>query len=80
MLEAQTIAREVASDPSIYGQGMRHKPLKAYYQQMHDQSSSGSSTPKEKGLGSSTTSALTSTDNFDQVNPESGHLNMSQTS
>ncbi|KAK0580235.1 hypothetical protein LWI29_038370 [Acer saccharum] len=45
MLESQTIVQEVASDPSIYGADLQIKQLKGYYQQMHDQSSSGSSAP-----------------------------------
>ncbi|KAL5772115.1 hypothetical protein ACOSP7_011714 [Xanthoceras sorbifolium] len=60
MLEAQTTVQEVASDPSIYGLDLQFKPLKGYYQQIHDESSSGSSAPnfssKRTGLGSSTTS------------------------
>ncbi|KAL5774156.1 hypothetical protein ACOSP7_011713 [Xanthoceras sorbifolium] len=60
MLEAQATVQEVASDPSIYGLDLQFKPLKGYYQQIHDESSSGSSAPnfssKRTGLGSSTTS------------------------
>ncbi|KAK1557621.1 hypothetical protein Q3G72_028234 [Acer saccharum] len=61
MLESQTIVREVASDPSIYGDDLRIKQLKGYYQQLNDQSSSGSSAPnfssERTRQGSSTTSA-----------------------
>ncbi|KAL5839240.1 hypothetical protein ACOSQ3_011948 [Xanthoceras sorbifolium] len=60
MLEARATVQEVASDPSIYGVDLQFKPLKGYYQQIHDESSSGSSAPnfssKRTGLGSSTTS------------------------
>ncbi|TXG47733.1 hypothetical protein EZV62_027027 [Acer yangbiense] len=61
MLEAQITVQEVASDPSIYGHDLQIKQLKGYYQQKHDQSSSGSSAPnyfsERTGVGSSTTSA-----------------------
>ncbi|KAK4857820.1 hypothetical protein QYF36_006810 [Acer negundo] len=61
MLEAQITVQEVASDPSIYGHDLQVKQLKGYYQQKHDQSSSGSSAPnyfsERSGVGSSTTSA-----------------------
>ena len=59
MLESQTIVQEVASDPGIYGADLQIKQLKGYYQQMHDQSSSGSSAPNfsSERLRSSTTSA-----------------------
>ena len=60
MLESQTIVQEVASDPGIYGADLQIKQLKGYYQQMHDQSSRGSSAPNFSsgriGTGSSTTS------------------------
>ncbi|KAH7568688.1 hypothetical protein JRO89_XS06G0032700 [Xanthoceras sorbifolium] len=60
MLEARATVQEVASDPSIYGVDLQFKPLKGYYQQIHGESSSGSSAPnfssKRTGLGSSTTS------------------------
>ncbi|KAH7568680.1 hypothetical protein JRO89_XS06G0031900 [Xanthoceras sorbifolium] len=61
MLEARATVQEVASDPSIYGLDLQFKPLKGYYyQQIHDESSSGSSAPtfssKRTGVGSSTTS------------------------
>ncbi|TXG47722.1 hypothetical protein EZV62_027016 [Acer yangbiense] len=39
MLESQTIVREVASDSGIYGDDLRIKQLKGYYQQLNDQSS-----------------------------------------
>ncbi|KAL5772112.1 hypothetical protein ACOSQ2_012036 [Xanthoceras sorbifolium] len=59
MLEARATVQEVASDPSIYGLDLQFKPLKGYYQQIHDESSSGSSaqnfSSKRTGLGSSTT-------------------------
>ncbi|KAK4857940.1 hypothetical protein QYF36_008506 [Acer negundo] len=61
MLEAQIAIQEVASDPSIYGHDLQITELKGYYQQKHDQSSSGSSAPnyssERTGFGSSTTSA-----------------------
>ncbi|KAK1557648.1 hypothetical protein Q3G72_028744 [Acer saccharum] len=61
MLESQTIVQEVASDPGIYGADLQIKQLKGYYQQMQDQSSSGSSAPnfasERTVIGSSTTSA-----------------------
>ncbi|TXG47711.1 hypothetical protein EZV62_027005 [Acer yangbiense] len=61
MLESQTIVQEVASDPGIYGADLQIKQLKGYYQQMQDQSSSGSSAPnfasERTRIGSSTTSA-----------------------
>ncbi|KAK4857955.1 hypothetical protein QYF36_008682 [Acer negundo] len=59
MLESQTIVQEVASDPGIYGADLQIKQLKGYYQQKHDQSSSGSSAPNfsSERLGSSSTSA-----------------------
>ncbi|KAK3206710.1 hypothetical protein Dsin_020756 [Dipteronia sinensis] len=54
MLESQTIVREVASDPGIYGDDLRIKQLKGYC-------SSGSSAPnlssERIGVGSSTTLA-----------------------
>ncbi|KAK1556237.1 hypothetical protein Q3G72_001112 [Acer saccharum] len=60
MLESQTIVRAVASDPGIYCDDLRIKQLKGYYQQLHDQSSSGSLAPnfslERTGHGSSTTS------------------------
>ncbi|KAK0577880.1 hypothetical protein LWI29_001696 [Acer saccharum] len=59
MLESQTIVQEVASDPGIYGADLQIKQLKGFYQQMHDQSSSGSSAPNfsSERLRTSTTSA-----------------------
>ena len=61
MLEAQITVQEVASDHSIYDHDLQIKELKGYYQQKHDQSSSGSSAPnyfsERTGVGSSTTSA-----------------------
>ncbi|KAK3206721.1 hypothetical protein Dsin_020767 [Dipteronia sinensis] len=61
MLESQTVVQEVASDPSIYGADLQIKQLKGYYQQMHDQSSSGSSaanlSSERTGIGSSTMSS-----------------------
>ncbi|KAK4857574.1 hypothetical protein QYF36_002872 [Acer negundo] len=61
MLESQTIVQEVASDPGIYGDDLQIKQFKGYYQQLHDQSSSGSSAPnfssERTGDGSSTMTA-----------------------
>ncbi|TXG47724.1 hypothetical protein EZV62_027018 [Acer yangbiense] len=74
MLESQTIVQEVASDPGIYGDDLQIKQLKGYYQQLHDQSSSGSSAPnfssERTGHGSSTTS----THDLYTVNSESIYL------
>ncbi|KAJ0018456.1 hypothetical protein Pint_10292 [Pistacia integerrima] len=62
MLEAQSIVQEVISDPSIYNDDLRLKPLKGHLQRMmQEQNSSGVSSSDffsdKTGLGSSTTSA-----------------------
>ncbi|KAJ0081980.1 hypothetical protein Patl1_10405 [Pistacia atlantica] len=48
MLEAQTIVQEVISGPSIYGDDLRLKSLKALFQQMmQEQNSTGGQSPLE---------------------------------
>ncbi|KAF2305355.1 hypothetical protein GH714_004200 [Hevea brasiliensis] len=80
MLEGQTSIKEVASDPSIYADGMRFKPIKDHYQQTSHDGSSTSHAPifssDNTGIGSSTTS----THDLYPVNPESISFDISETS
>ncbi|XP_057996572.1 probable leucine-rich repeat receptor-like serine/threonine-protein kinase At3g14840 [Hevea brasiliensis] len=80
MLEGQTSIKEVASDPSIYADGMRFKPIKDHYQQTSHDGSSTSHAPifssDNTGIGSSTTSAH----DLYPVNPESISFDISETS
>ncbi|KAF2302940.1 hypothetical protein GH714_011480 [Hevea brasiliensis] len=82
MLEGETSIEEVTSDPSIYDDDMRFKPLKDHYQQMQRQSSGRSQAPifssDNSWVGSSTTTA--SAYDLYPVNPESINLEVSETS
>ncbi|KAG8634598.1 hypothetical protein MANES_17G061300v8 [Manihot esculenta] len=80
MLGGQKSIEEVVSDPSIYADDMRFKPLKSHYQQISHGGSSTSQVPifssDDTGVGSSTTSGH----DLYPVNPESTNLNFSETS
>ena len=76
MLESQTIVQEVASDPSIYGADLQIKQLKGYYQQMHDQSSSGSSAPHFSSERTGIESSTTSTHDLYPITSESIYSNL----
>ncbi|TXG47726.1 hypothetical protein EZV62_027020 [Acer yangbiense] len=76
MLESQTIVQEVASDPSIYGADLQIKQLKGYYQQMHDQSSSGSSAPNFSSERTGIESSTTSTHDLYPITSESIYSNL----
>ncbi|KAL5839237.1 hypothetical protein ACOSQ4_011845 [Xanthoceras sorbifolium] len=87
MLEARATVQEVASNPSIYGLDLQFKPLKGYYQQIHDESSSGSSalnfSSKRIELGSSATSGSDlytvnskTVQDIYSINSESGYSNL----
>ncbi|KAG8635535.1 hypothetical protein MANES_16G044450v8 [Manihot esculenta] len=82
MLEGKTtIDEEVTSDPGIYAEDMRFKPLKSHYQQMQRLSSSRSQEPifssDNTWAGSSTTAS-----GYDlyPIDHDSMNLNVSETS
>ncbi|XP_057996783.1 probable LRR receptor-like serine/threonine-protein kinase At1g07650 isoform X2 [Hevea brasiliensis] len=80
MLEGQTRIEEVVSNPGIYADDMRLKPLKDHYQQTSSDGTSTSQAPifssYNTGIGSSTVSAY----DLYPVNPESINLDVSETS
>lgn len=80
MLEGQKSIEEVVSDPSIYADGMRFKPLKNHHQQIsHDGSSTSQAltfSSDNTGVGSSTISGH----DLYPINPESTNFKLSETS